>query len=89
MISVTPVRFWASIGAVIDIAGRNAVPRPMAREKDDLHVADAPLQQRVGRRPPRRFNLDAARILKSVDLVNAGAADDPEFSRRRHDGGLL
>ncbi len=51
---------------------------PVTWEKDTAHAIQAPEQQGVGRRAPRGFDLLPGLILQPVDIVQAGAADDPD-----------
>ena len=57
------------IGAGIEVRRGDPVPPAMARQKPQLHIADAPEQDLVGRRTPGRFDRAPLLILQSVDGI--------------------
>ena len=57
------------IGARIDVGRRQAMPAPVAGEKDEFNRADPAGQQLVRWYAPRRVNRDPARLFKRVDRI--------------------
>ena len=78
------------LGALVDLAGRNAMAAAVARQEGDSDAVEAPEEQFVRGLPPGRLDRDPLRLLQRVDLVQAGAADDPDrpFAHRRSLGSV-
>ena len=66
------------IGACVHMGWRQAMPPPVPREKDEADALNAADEQRVGRRPPRRIDVDPLRLFQRIHRIEAGAADDAD-----------
>ena len=61
------------VGAVVDLAGQDAVPARVARQEGDRHAADLAEEVRVARRAERGVDLHLAGVLEQ--LVEARPSD--------------
>ena len=66
------------IGAVVDVARREAMAAPVARQEGDAGVADAAGADRVRRLAPRALDALLGEILDAGEVVDPRAADDAE-----------
>ena len=66
------------IGPVVDLVGRNGVPKSMAGKQDKFRIGvlEAPLAQGAGWFAVRGFHLVLGQGNKEVGIVQAAAADD-------------
>ena len=69
---------YIDVGAVVDVRGREPVARIVAREKYHRRARDLADAQRCRRLTPRTCDLLVPRLLEPRQIVNTGAADDPE-----------
>src|SRR5262249_35416804 len=68
------------VGAEVDLGGEQAMPAPVAREEDDLRLAELPDHQLVGRLTEGGVGAEALHRLEPGQVVEATA---PEHAERR------
>ncbi len=66
------------VGAVGHLGGQQSVSPAVARQEDDVPSGEAAGEQAVGGIAERGAHGDPAGVGEAVDLVEAGAADDPD-----------
>src|SRR5450756_1719372 len=77
---VHPQRLHApDVGAVVDLAGKDAVPARVSGKKSDRHAVDIAEEVGVAGRPEGRVDGDFASVLEQ--LVEAGSTDDTDLGR--------